>query len=93
VVRVEVVEVRSVVDEVTARVDEVAARVDEVAAREELEELPPVPPELKVLPMGPNLMLEKMTLEFGTDASISEGTPEVVAQAPRAAPGAVEVVG
>lgn len=37
--------------------------------------------------MGPNLMLENMTVEPGTSASISEGTPESVEQLPRSVPG------
>lgn len=52
------------------------------------EELPPPPAgALKVEPIGPNFMLLYATLELGTDASISAGTPEVVGQEPRAAPG------
>jgi len=42
---------------------------------------------LYVEPMVPNLILEKTTWEFGALASTSLGTPEVVAQAPRAIPG------
>lgn len=53
----------------------------------------PVPALVKVEPMGPNLMLEKMTLELGTWASMSAGTPESVPQEPRAAPGPVALVG
>jgi hypothetical protein len=63
---------------------------------------PPPPPVgvpvvllLPVLPMGPNLMLEKITLELGDCASTVAGTPELVEQVPRAAPGveAVSLVG
>lgn len=42
---------------------------------------------LKVDPIGPNLMLEKTTLELGLFFSRSPGTPEVVGQVPRATPG------
>lgn len=51
--------------------------------------VPPPPPELKVEPMSPNLILEKTTWAFGDWFSTSAGTPDVVAQEPRAAPGAV----
>lgn len=43
--------------------------------------------------MGPNLMLEKTTVESGTDDSMSDGAPEDVEQLPRLAPGPVDVVG
>lgn len=46
-------------------------------------------PAAKVLPMGPNLMLEYVTYAFGEAASTWVGTPDVVAQVPRATPGAV----
>lgn len=52
--------------------------------------VPPPPPPLplsKVELMGPNLMLENLTLLLGTLASTSAGTPEVVGQLPRSAPG------
>ena len=57
---------------------------------EEDEEVP-----LKVVPMSPNLMLEKVTDEDGAWDSIWAGTPEVVEQFPRAIPGWVagDVVG
>ena len=56
-------------------------------------ESPPVPAESKVLPIGPNLMLEKMTLLSGACDSTSAGTPEVVGQVPRTAPALVEFTG
>jgi len=46
-----------------------------------------------VEPMGPNLMSEKVTLEFACFASTSLGSPDVVAQVPRAAPGSEESTG
>lgn len=49
----------------------------------------PVELPLKVVPMSPNLMLEKVTEELGTEASTSLGRPEVVAHVPRAIPGTV----
>jgi hypothetical protein len=56
---------------------------------------PPVFPEepAKVELMAPNLMLEKTTVESAAELSMSEGTPDVVAQLPRLAPTAVESVG
>ena len=42
---------------------------------------------VKVLPMSPNLMLEKMTWAFGLWDSTCAGTPEVVGHVPRATPG------
>lgn len=47
----------------------------------------------KVLPMGPNLMLEKTTCELGTSASTSAGTPESVEQDPRSVPAPVAPTG
>jgi len=48
---------------------------------------------VKVLLMGPNLMLEYVTEAFGDCASTSFGSPLVVGQVPRAEPGLVAVVG
>jgi len=48
---------------------------------------------VKVLLMGPNLMLEYVTEAFGDCDSTSFGLPLVVGQVPRTEPGMVAVVG
>jgi hypothetical protein len=63
-----------------------------------LDELPGVVPdstaeESKVEFIGPNRMLEKVTLASALALSIINGTPESVAQVPLAAPNPVELVG
>jgi len=50
------------------------------------------PPEI-VEPMGPNLMSEKITCELACWDSTSFGTPDVVGQEPRSAPGSLESTG
>merc|ERR1712113_755852 len=50
------------------------------------------PPEI-VEPIGPNLMSEKITCELACLDSTSFGTPDVVGQEPRSAPGSVESTG
>jgi len=51
--------------------------------------LPPVvPPELKVEPMGPNFMFEKVTEAPGWAFSTVAATPAAGSQVPRATPGA-----
>lgn len=60
-----------------------AVEVTGLTELEGLEGVVPEEPPLKVEPMGPNLMLEKMTLELGALASTSAGTPEVVGHSPR----------
>ena len=72
------------VGEVTVVEDD--AEVEDEPEEAELE-LPVLAVPLKVVPMSPNLMLEKVTYAFGLWDSTSAGTPEVVAQVPRATPG------
>ena len=84
VVVVEALVVAVVVDLVVV-VDEALVVVVEVfvVVVEEEEEVVPV----KVEPMSPNLMLEYMTEADVSWLSTLEGTPELVAQVPRAIPG------
>ena len=46
-----------------------------------------------VVPMGPYLMSEKITLALSCSLSTSFGTPEVFAQVPRSEPGVVASFG
>lgn len=48
---------------------------------------------LNVLPIGPNLMFEYVTLAPGLLLSTSAGTPDVTSQVPLGPPGALFVVG
>jgi hypothetical protein len=68
-------------------VDELELVGFEVVAEDEEEGPPGVTTLVKVELMSPQRMLLKVTDEFGTFFSTSAGTPEVVAQGPRAMPG------
>lgn len=70
---------------------EVAALVEVAAFDEETGALPPPPRRVpvKVLLIGPVLMLEYTTYAFGELASTSVGAPDVALQAPRLTPAAV----
>jgi len=75
-------------------VDRVVVVLDPVVVVDDKVPLPsPALPELNVDPIGPNLIFEKTTFEFGTFASTSDGAPDEVAHDPRAAPGADAVAG
>ena len=50
-------------------------------------------PELKVEPIGPNLMLEKVTEELGWSRSTFSGFPTSALHGPRTDPGLVEPTG